>query len=313
MNNKKIQALKEEILKLKKKENALILAHFYVNIDIQEIADAVGDSLYLAKIAKEKADEFDYIIEAAVYFMAETAVILNPEKDVYIAGVEAFCPMAKMCPASIIVKYKKKYPNIPTVLYVNTTAEAKSKADVMCTSSNALKICTKCNNEKILFGPDKNLGLWVKRESGLDIIPIPENGYCYVHKMFTVENINKIKADYPKAIVLAHPECDPEVLKIADVVGSTKIIYDYCKDSSEENFIIATEKGLIDRLNKEFGADKKFISALDTAICKGMKENTLSNIYEILKDRPEKYKVMVKKKIADKARTGINKMFEFMR
>ena len=313
MQNKSIKELQDKIIKLKEKENALILAHYYVDVNIQDIADVVGDSLYLAKIAKEKGDNFDYIIEAAVYFMAETSVILNPEKDVYICGQEAFCPMARMCPVKVIDQYKNKYPNIPLVLYVNTTAEAKTKANVMCTSSNALKICKKMDSDKLLFGPDRNLGLWVKKESRIDIIPVPQNGYCYVHNNFTLAKLNKIKKKHPKAITLAHPECKPEILNNVDVIGSTKVMYEYCKDSSDQEFIIATEKGFIDRLNSDFGSEKRFIPASENSICKGMKNNSLKNVYEILLKKPEDKKVYVEPEIADKARIGIEKMFNLMK
>ncbi|MBD3229304.1 MAG: quinolinate synthase NadA [Candidatus Lokiarchaeota archaeon] len=312
-NPSKIKKLQEEIKTLKEEENALILAHNYVDINVQEIADAVGDSLFLAKIAREKAEEFDYIIQAAVTFMAETAVIINPEKDVYIAGEEAYCPMARMCPAEVIDRYKEKYPNLPVVLYVNTTAAAKAKADVMCTSSNAVNICKKMNNQKLLFGPDRNLGNWVRKQSDIDIISIPDNGHCYVHKMFKSKHIQKIKDTHPDAISLAHPECDIEVLNNVDVVGSTKTMYDYCGDSNEKEFIIATEKGLINRLNKDFGPDKKFYPAFNKAICKGMKNNTLENILKILLNRPESYKVTLDSDIIQKAKVGINKMFELMK
>ncbi|MHA1229049.1 MAG: quinolinate synthase NadA [Candidatus Helarchaeota archaeon] len=313
MTDQKIKELQDKILKLKEKENALILAHFYVDTSIQEIADAVGDSLYLAKVAKEKGDDFDYIIEAAVYFMAETAVILNPEKEVYISGLETFCPMARMCPANIIDEFKLKYPDYPVVLYVNTTAEAKTRADVMCTSSNAVKICKSLNVSALLFGPDKNLGLWVKKESGIDIINVPQNGYCYVHNLFTLEVLKQKKAEHPNAIILAHPECKPEILEYADVVGSTKIMYDYCRNSKNTEFIIATEKGLIDRMNKEFGPEKKFYPALDKAICKSMKNNSLDGVLEILLKKPKIKRVTVEPQIAEKARIGIDKMFELMK
>ncbi|MHA1311584.1 MAG: quinolinate synthase NadA [Candidatus Helarchaeota archaeon] len=310
MLSEKNKELQEKILELKEKENAMILAHFYVDVDIQDIADAIGDSLYLAKVAKEKADNFDYIIEAAAYFMAETAVILNPKKEVYISGLETFCPMARMCPSNIIDEYKRKYPDVPVVLYVNTTAEAKTKADVMCTSSNAINICKKLNNNRILFGPDKNLGLWVKKETNIDIISVPKNGYCYVHNKFSVKDIEKAKSAHPNAIVLAHPECKPDVLEKADIVGSTKIMYDYCKTSPNKEFIIATEKGLADRLNRDFGPDKKFYPLLDSAICKAMKSNTLQNIYEILLKKPKRNRVIVDPEISKKAKIGIDKMFD---
>ncbi|MHA1269602.1 MAG: quinolinate synthase NadA [Candidatus Helarchaeota archaeon] len=313
MNQNKIQSLQEKITKLKEKENALILAHFYVNTEIQDIADYIGDSLYLAKVAKEKADNFDYIVEAVVYFMAETAVILNPEKEVYISSLDAICPMARMCPAKVVEEYKRKYQGCPVVLYVNTTAKAKAKADVMCTSSNALEICRNIGSIKILFGPDKNLGLWVKSKLGNEIYPVPENGYCYVHNRFTLNELMKIKSQKPNAITLAHPECKPEILNNVDVIGSTKYMYEYCKKSKEKEFIIATEKGLIDRLNKDFAPDKKFYPALDTAICKSMKSNTLENIYNILLNKPKQNRVLVEAEIANKARIGIDKMFSLMK
>ncbi len=306
--SKPIRKLQDEILKLKERDDIFLMAHYYQRPEIQAIADALGDSLGLSRIAQKEAKS-ETIIFAGVNFMAETAAILNPQKTVYIPDIKATCPMAQMCPASLVAAMKKKY-QLPVVLYVNTLAEAKAEADIMCTSANAVKICQSLNSKSILFGPDWNLGWHVNWKTGLDIIPIPEDGYCYVHRKFSPLDIQALKDKYPTAKVTAHPECNPEVQQMADHVGSTSGIIKYVKNSDATDFIIATEEGLRFMLQKEVDGQKRFHFAHTSGICRTMKLHTLEKIKKILISRPKGNIIKVPEHIADKARIGIQKMLE---
>jgi len=299
--------LQEEILKLKERENAIILAHNYQTIEIQEIADAVGDSLELARIAQRNKDA-DIIIFSAVRFMAETAAILNPDREVYIPDPTARCPMALMCPRELVAEVKKVHRGIPVVLYVNTLAEAKAEADIMCTSANAAKVVEKLGAPQVVFGPDRNLGLYVERITGVKTIPVPEDGYCYVHRMFKPQHILKLRGEHPDAVVMVHPECVPEVQENADFIGSTSQMYRYAEESGREKFIVGTEVGLVERMRREIGGGKVFIPLLDKAICENMKKNTLEKIRDVLLKKRSENLVMVPEEVAEKARKGIERM-----
>lgn len=302
---KEVQALQQEIVKLKEREDIFLMAHYYQRPEIQAIADALGDSLGLSRIA-QKAKK-DVIIFAGVNFMAETAAILNPKKAVYIPDVQATCPMARMCPADVVIEAKEEY-NLPVVLYVNTLAEAKAHADIMCTSANAVQVCQSLNSESIIFGPDWNLGWYVKHKTGLDIIPIPEHGFCYVHQKFLPKDFQRLKQKYPKAKVTVHPECRPEVQQLADHVGSTSQIIKYVKNTDTTDFIIGTEVGLEFMLRRETDGEKRFHFALSEGICHTMKLHTLEKIRTILIERPKENIVTVPEHIAKNARKGIQKM-----
>ncbi|MHA1651013.1 MAG: quinolinate synthase NadA [Candidatus Helarchaeota archaeon] len=305
---KQIQRLQEEIIKLKEKEDIFLMAHYYQRPEIQAIADVLGDSLGLSRIAQQKAKS-DIIIFAGVTFMAETASILNPNKTVYIPDKAAKCPMAAMCPAKAVQSLKAQY-DLPVVLYVNTLAEAKAHADIMCTSANAVEICRSLNSDSIIFGPDWNLGWHVNWKSGLEIIPVPEHGYCYVHKKFEVEDFLKLKKQYPKALITVHPECNPEVQKMADHVGSTAGIKKFIKNSDASDFIIGTEIGLGFAIHQETAGQKRLHFARDDAICQAMKCITLEKIREILIKFPKENVIKVPEEIANAARKGIVKMLE---
>jgi quinolinate synthase len=304
--SKQVRVLQNEILKMKEKEDVFLMAHYYQRPEIQAIADALGDSLGLSRIAQREAKS-DIIIFAGVNFMAETASILNPKKTVFIPDVKSTCPMAKMCPASVILAMKQKY-NIPVVLYVNTLAEAKAHADIMCTSANAVKICQSLNSESIIFGPDWNLGWHVNWKTGLNIIPVPRDGYCYVHRKFDVDNILELKRKYPNAKTTVHPECNPEVQQLADHVGSTSGIIKYVKNTEATDFIIGTEAGLEFALRKETDGTKRFHFARQDGICKTMKLHTLEKIKKILIEHPKENIIKVSGDIANTARKGIEKM-----
>ncbi|MBS7287821.1 MAG: quinolinate synthase NadA [Candidatus Freyarchaeota archaeon] len=304
----RVRRLQEEILRLKERENAFILAHNYQVPEIQEVADAVGDSLELARIAQKKRGP-DVIVFSAVDFMAETAAILNPDREVYVPDPTARCPMALMCPREVVSEAKRVHNGVPVVLYINTLAEAKAEADVVCTSANAPTIVEKVGAERVLFGPDKNLGLYVEKITGVRVIPVPEDGYCYVHTMFEPRHIARLRRRHPDAVVMVHPECTLEVQRGADFVGSTSQMYRYAKDSKHEKFIVGTEVGLVDRMRREIEG-KTFIPALSRAVCKNMKKNTLEKIRRVLLEKPPENLVMVPEDVANKAKRSIERMLE---
>ena len=304
----KTQELIDKILKLKREKKAVILAHNYQRPEIQDIADYIGDSIELSRKAMDEK-EAKIIVFSAVDFMAESAAILNPEKKVLLPSKGARCPMAQMLPVEQIRMWKKKYPKVPVVLYVNTLAEAKAECDVCCTSANAVKIIDAIDAEKVLFGPDHNLAWHAKRKTGKEIIPIPEKGFCPTHILFQKEDIEILKNEYPNAVVAVHPECMPEVQLIADFIGSTSQMCRFAKETEANEIVIATENGLLHRLKKE-NPDKNFIPAYSDAVCPNMKLNTLEKLYLTLKN--EQYVVTVPKAVAKKARKALEKMFTLL-
>jgi len=306
--SKYIQQLQNEIIKLKEAEDIFLMAHYYQRPEIQAIADVLGDSLGLSRTAQKMAKS-DTIVFAGVKFMAETASILNPKKSVYIPDTDAECPMAQMCPASVVIAMKQQY-NYPVVLYVNTLAEAKAQADIMCTSANAIKICQSLGSDPIIFGPDWNLGWHVQWKTGLKIIPIPEHGYCYVHRKFVPEDFLKLKQKYPEALITVHPECSPEVQKLADHVGSTEQIKKFIINSDRKDFIIGTEVGLEYAIRKECGRQKNLHFAREDAACLMMKLITLEKIRDVMKTKPASNLVKVPEEIANGARKSIQRMLE---
>jgi len=301
-----LNELQKEIIQLKKDKNAIILAHNYQIGDIQEIADFVGDSLGLCIKATEITDS-DLVVFCGVDFMAETAVMLNPYKKVVLPDRAAMCPMAHMLPVDEVKKAKKKYPDAAVVLYVNTLAEAKAEADILCTSSNAVTVVESLSEDQILFGPDMNLASYVSRQVDKEIIPIPEGGHCYVHKMFHTGDIAFAKEKYPDAVLLVHPECDQEVQDVADEILSTGGMMQYVAQSDKQTFIIGTEIDMITGLKRE-NPDKTIIPLLSEAICDNMKLHTLEKVKNALLN--EEYLVTVDKEIADKARNAVERMLK---
>ena len=275
-----MSALVSEIRKLKKEKNAVILAHCYQNMEIDEVADYVGDSLYLSQMAAKT--DADIIVFAGVYFMAQTAKILNPEKKVLLPRLESGCLMADMINLQQLREFKAKHPGVPVVCYINSTAEVKTECDICCTSSNALKIVKSLNAPEVLFLPDTYLGKWVEEQLGTTkVITYP--GFCPTHLRIKPEDITEARKKYPDADVLAHPECHKEVVKLADYVGSTTGIMKYAAESPKKQFIIATEKGVADRLKRDY-PQKEFILIKDNIICPNMKWHTLDDIYNALKN-----------------------------
>ena len=253
MNN----PIQEEILKLKDEKNAIILAHNYQPKEIQEIADFLGDSLELCIKASEIEDK-DLVVFCGVDFMAETAFILNPDKKIVIPTLEAECPMAHMLPEEELLKAKEAHPDAGVILYVNSIAEAKQHADTLCTSANAVKVTESLKHEKILFGPDNNLANHVAEKIDKEIIPVPKDGHCYVHRLFHIEDIELKREQYPNAEIICHPECNIDVQKASDHVMSTGGMLRYIAQSDKEEFVLGTEVDMITRINMEVPG-KKYI------------------------------------------------------
>ncbi|MFZ0441090.1 MAG: quinolinate synthase NadA [Methanobacterium sp.] len=302
-----LNELQKEIIALKKDKNAIILAHNYQTGDIQEIADFIGDSLELCIMAS-KIEEADLVVFCGVDFMAETAAILNPNKRIVIPDNESECPMAHMLTADDLKTYKRRYPDAAVVLYVNTLAEAKAEADVLCTSANAVKIVESLDEDRILFGPDMNLAWFVSHQiKDKEIIPAPESGHCYVHKMFNLGDLYFLREKYPDADILVHPECDPEVQEYADYVMSTGGMIKHVAESKKDTFIIGTEIDLVTRLRRE-NPSKNIIPALEDAICENMKLHTLEKVKNSIIN--QEFEVKVPLEIAERAKIAIDKMLE---
>ena len=294
--------LVEKINQLKKEKKAIILAHCYQNPEIDLVADYVGDSLYLSQMAAKTNAEI--IVFAGVYFMAETAKILSPNKKVLLPNLEAGCLMADMINLQQIKEFKLKNPNIPVVCYVNSTATVKSECDICCTSANAVKVVESLKSDKVLFVPDKNLGLYTQSKLK-DVEVICYDGCCPIHNNLTVQDITDKKEQYPNAKVLVHPECKKDLTDIADFVGSTTGIMKYVKESNDKEFIIVTEIGVTQRLERDY-PNKKFINVSEKAICKSMKCTELKDIYNALLE--EKNEILVSENLIELAYKPIEKM-----
>lgn len=298
-----------EIEKLKKEKNAIILAHYYQEPDIQDIADYIGDSLGLSQEAAKT--DADVIVFAGVHFMAETAKILSPNKTVLLPDVKAGCSLADSCPPHLFRKFKEKYPDHLVITYVNCTAELKALSDIVCTSTNAVQIVESLpKDQKIIFGPDRNLGAYVAKKTGRDLVLW--NGACMVHEIFSQEKITKLKERHPNAKFIAHPECEEVVLKMADYIGSTTGLLKYTMTNPATEFIVATESGIIHQMEKA-NPTKTFIPAPPNNSCACndcpyMKRNTLEKLYLCIKNGlPE---VTVPEHIIELARKPIQRMLD---
>ena len=282
--------LKTEIERLKREKNAVILAHYYTLPEVQEVADFLGDSLALS-IEAQKTDA-RIILFAGVHFMAETAKVLSPEKKVLLPNLEAGCSLAESCDAAAFAAFKAKYPGYKVVSYVNTSVGVKALTDVCCTSSNALKVVESIPaDQPIIFAPDRNLGSYIQKLTGRENMVIWD-GACHVHEEFSLEKILELKRQHPAAQVVVHPECRAYIVQVADFVGSTAAILDYCGKSSAREFIVVTEAGILTEMKRRY--PEKFIPAPpdDEACgcnnCRYMKMITLENIFTTLRDeRPE--------------------------
>ncbi len=293
----KIQSLKEE-------KNAVILAHYYADEDVQGVADYIGDSFYLAKLAK--SIEKDVIVFCGVAFMGESAKILNPKKTVLLPDTTADCPMAHMVKAGKIEEMRANYPDLAVVCYVNSDVELKCKSDVCVTSSNAVKIVKALPNKNIFFIPDENLGRYVKEQVPEKNV-ILNDGFCPRHVNIKREHLELAKSRHPNALVLAHPECTADVLALADYIGSTAEIIDYAKKSEKTEFIICTEQGVIYKLMED-NPEKRFYFTSPCPICPDMKKNTLEKIVRVLEKNENQ--VEVDEEVAKKAVLCLDKMLE---
>ncbi len=297
----------EEIARLKKEKNAVILAHYYQDADIQDIADFIGDSLQLSKEAANT--NASIILFAGVHFMAETAKIISPSKKVILPDMAAGCSLADSCPPAAFKAFKDKHPDHVVVSYINCSAAIKALTDIVCTSSNAEKIIDSIpKDKKIIFAPDRNLGAYLKKKTGRDMVLW--DGACMVHEIFSLEKLLRLKERYPEADVLAHPECEAAILDHADFIGSTTAILNYALQSTKQQFIVVTESGILHQMKKA-APEKEFIPAPPNANCAcndcpHMKLNTLEKIYLCLRD--ESPEIILDEKLRLEASASIERM-----
>jgi quinolinate synthase len=300
----------KQIIELKKAKNAIILAHYYTLPEVQDIADFVGDSLALSKQAADT--NADIILFAGVHFMAETAKILSPQKKVLIPDLKAGCSLADSCSAEQLELFLKDYPNYKVLSYINCSAKVKTLSDIIVTSGNALKVVNALpENEKIVFAPDRNLGAYINRETGREMVLW--NGACHVHDQLTADEVFKLKEKHPNAKVLAHPECKATVLALADFIGSTAAMLLFTKNDTANEYIVATETGILYEMQKQNPAKRFYVvnnpETCSCNNCEYMKLNTLENIYNaLLTESPE---IILKEEVMKKALIPIRKMFEY--
>ena len=299
----------EEIEKLKKEKNAILLAHYYQESDIQDVADYIGDSLGLARKAQET--DADMIVFAGVHFMAETAKILNPTKKVVLPDLMAGCSLSDSCPPLLFKKFKEQHPDHLVISYINCSAGIKALSDIICTSSNAQKIVESLPKEqKIIFAPDKNLGAFINKQTGRNMLLW--NGACMVHEIFSLEKITKLKVRHPEAKFIAHPECEEAVLAIADFIGSTTQLLNYAQNNPAQEFIVGTETGILHQMIKN-APTKTFIPAPPNNSCAcndcpHMKLNTLEKLYLCMKyELPE---LLMDEELRLAAKKPIDRMLE---
>lgn len=298
------EELVRKIKELKEKRQAVIVAHSYQIDDVQEIADMVGDSFALSKYCA--ASDANTIVFCGVHFMAESAKILSPEKTVLLPVLDAGCPMADMVTAETLREAKKRYPQAVVVCYINSSAEVKAESDICCTSSNAVSVIRSVKEKDIIFVPDKNLGSYVAKM-------VPEKniifweGFCITHHRIKAGEVRKIKEMHPDALLLVHPECQPEVTALADFVGSTKQIIDYAGKSGNTKFIIGTEMGVLYKLKKD-NPEKTFYLMSQGLICPNMKKTTLQSVYDSLNEM--KYNIELDEDIRIKAKKALDRMLE---
>lgn len=298
-----------EINRLKKEKNAVILAHYYQEGEIQDIADYVGDSLGLSQQAAET--DADIIVFAGVHFMAETAKMLNPEKKVLLPDLKAGCSLADSCPPHIFRKFKERYPDHVVVSYINCTAELKTLTDICCTSTNSVHIINSIPEDQgIIFAPDKNLGAYLKKVTGRDMILW--NGSCMVHEIFSHEKITKLMMRHPEAKLIAHPECEAHILEKADYIGSTSGLLRFTQESEADIFIVATEAGIIHQMEKQ-SPNKTFVAAPPNNTCAcnecpHMKRNTMEKLYVCMEhELPE---IHLPEWVVKEGRVCIDRMLE---
>jgi quinolinate synthase len=300
----------EKILSLKKEKNAIILAHYYQDPLIQDVADFVGDSLGLSH--KAKNTNADLIVFAGVHFMAETAKIINPNKKVVLPDMDAGCSLSDSCPPRDFEEFIKLHPNHIVISYINCSTEVKALSDIICTSSNALRVINSVpKDQKIIFGPDKNLGAYLARKSGRELVLW--DGYCIVHQEFSEKEILALKKNHPNSKLIAHPECTSYVLNCADFIGSTTAMLNFTKTDSSDTFIVATEACLLHQMQKN-SPEKQFIVAPVVSTCSAcnqcpyMKKNTLEKLYKCMKE--ESPEILIDEELRVKAYQSVQKMMK---
>lgn len=299
-----IEFLKKEIRRLAKEKNAVILTHIYQRLEVQDVADLVGDSLALSRYAAKTSA--DFIVFCGVHFMAETAKLLNPAKTVLLPDLQSGCPMADMISVDDLRNFKALHPGCPVVCYVNSSASVKAESDISCTSTNAVQVTKSLKEHEIIFVPDKGLAVWVQEQ-------IPEkklhiyDGFCPTHYQITPKEVFHMREKYPDAVVVAHPECDPEVWHLADFVGSTSQIYKFVSSHSKGKFIILSEQGLVARMQRDM-PHKTIVTTFPLPLCPNMKYHRLESVISALTE--EKNKIEINDLIFEKAARTITRMFE---
>lgn len=293
-----------KIKELAAKKNAVILTHIYQRLEVQRVADFVGDSLMLSKMAQ--TTNADLIVFCGVHFMAETAKLLSPEKKVLLPDIQSGCPMADMINVDDLKNFKAKYPGAPVVCYVNSSAAVKAESDICCTSTNAIDVVRSLESKDIIFVPDKGLGEWVQYNVPEKKIHIYD-GFCPTHWQITASEVDKQRIDNPDACIVAHPECDPEVWKRADFVGSTSAIYKFIENSIGKRFIILSEQGLVARIQADF-PEKDIFTVFPLPLCPNMKYHSLENLYDAIDQ--EFTEITIPEDILVKAKATIDRMIE---
>ena len=299
-----VDALKAEVRDLVKQKNAVILTHIYQRLEVQDISDQVGDSLALSRYAAKTSA--DIIVFCGVHFMAETAKLLNPRKMVLLPDLQSGCPMADMISVDDLKAFKEQHPGAPVVCYVNSSAEVKAESDICCTSTNSVQVVSSLKEDEIIFVPDKGLGVWVQEQVPGKKLHIYD-GFCPTHYQITPKEVFRMREKYPDAVVVAHPECDPEVWRLADFVGSTSQIYKFVSSHEKKQFIILSEQGLIARMQRDM-QHKIIVTTFPLPLCPNMKYHKLETVLAALKE--EKNKIEIDPVIFEKAAMSITRMFQ---
>ena len=299
-----IKSLQEKVRKIAKEKNAVILTHIYQRLEVQDIADLVGDSLALSRFAAKTNS--DIIVFCGVHFMAETAKLLNPGKTVLLPDLQSGCPMADMICADDLIAFKNEHKGAPVVCYINSSAQVKALSDICCTSTNAVQIVKSLKEKEVIFVPDKGLGVWVQEQIPDKVLHIYD-GFCPTHYQITPKEVFEMREKYPEGVIIAHPECDPEVWRLADFVGSTSQIYKFVDKHEKNEFIILSEHGLVTRMQRDM-PHKKIITTFPLPLCPNMKYHKLENVIEALEQN--KHQIEIPSNVFENAKKMIDKMFE---
>ncbi len=299
-----VNFLKEEIKRVVKEKNVVILTHIYQRLEVQDIADHVGDSLALSRFAAKT--NADIILFCGVYFMAETAKLLNPKKTVLLPDLQSGCPMADMISVDDLCAFKAEHPGAPVVCYVNSSAGVKAESDICCTSTNAVQIVSSFKEKEVIFVPDKGLGVWVQEQLPDKKLHIYD-GFCPTHYQITPKDVFVMREKYPDAVVVAHPECDPEVWRLADFVGSTSQIYKFVSNHLKQQFIILSEQGLVARMQRDM-SHKTIVTTFPLPLCPNMKYHKLENVLNSLINNVNE--IGIRADVFEKAALTITRMFE---